>query len=129
MTVRLTLKAEPDQRLDLSPLVPHLLAGKSEAEVAALELQTTKEKRTVGDLFSVKLDGDGAALRIEGGSSRFDHVGAGLSSGEILLEGDCGQSAGRAMSGGTLTILGAAGPFAASAMVTVRMSAAAASAP
>ncbi|WP_395665462.1 formylmethanofuran dehydrogenase subunit C [Methylocella sp.] len=116
MTVRLTLKAEPDQRLDLSPLVPHLLAGKSEAEIAAIELQTTREKRTVGDMFSVKLDGDGEAVRIEGGSARFDHVGAALASGELLLEGDCGQSAGRGMSAGRLTIRGSAGPFAASAL-------------
>ena len=41
-----TLKQEPDQRLDLAPLVPHLLDGKSAKDIAAIELQTTREKVT-----------------------------------------------------------------------------------
>ncbi len=28
-----SLRQQPDQRLDLSPLVPHLLAGKTVAEI------------------------------------------------------------------------------------------------
>ena len=46
----LALKQEPDQRLDLAPLVPHLLDGKSEQEIAAIEVQTTKQKVHVGDV-------------------------------------------------------------------------------
>ena len=84
MTLVLTLKQEPDQRLDLSPLVPHLVDGKSTAEIAAIELQTTREKRTVGDVFNIKT-GDAGAIRFEGGSGRFDNLGAGLKSGEIQI--------------------------------------------
>ena len=35
----LTLKQEPNQRLDLSPLLPELLAAKTAKEIAAIELQ------------------------------------------------------------------------------------------
>ncbi len=45
------LKQEPDQRLDLAPLVPHLLDGKSVKDIAQIELQTTRETITVGDIF------------------------------------------------------------------------------
>lgn len=115
MTLVLTLKQEPDQRLDLAPLVPHLLEGKSEADIAAIELQTTREKRTVGDIFRIKFGG-ADAIRFEGGSSRFDNLGHALSGGEITIEGDSGQFVGRNMSGGNLVIGGGAGPFAGSAM-------------
>jgi formylmethanofuran dehydrogenase subunit C len=115
VTIVFALKQEPDQRLDLSPLVPHLLDGKSTSEIAAIELQTTREKRTVGDIFDVTAGGV-EAIRFEGGSSRFDNLGHGLRSGEINLDGDCGHAAGRAMSGGRLVIKGNAGPFAGSAL-------------
>jgi len=41
MTLVLTLRTRPEQRLDLAPLVPHLLAGKSAADINGIELQTT----------------------------------------------------------------------------------------
>ncbi|PNG26131.1 formylmethanofuran dehydrogenase subunit C [Methylocella silvestris] len=116
MTLVLELKQEPDQRLDLAPLVPHLLQGKSAAEIAAIQLQTTRENCAVGDIFDVKLDGAFDKIHFKGGSSRLDHLGAGLKDGEITLEGDCGHAAGRAMSGGSLVISGSAGPFAGSAL-------------
>ena len=43
----LTLRARPEQRLDLSPLVPDRLAGMTEAEIATIELQTTRTRVTV----------------------------------------------------------------------------------
>ena len=99
----LALTKEPDQRLDLSPLVPHLIEGKSEAEIAAIEVQTTREKLTVGDIFKIE-GGSAQKLRFEGGSMRFDNIGENLKSGEIIVEGDCGKAVGRHMSGGSLVV-------------------------
>jgi formylmethanofuran dehydrogenase subunit C len=110
-----TLKQEPDQRLDLAPLVPHLLAGKSAKEIAEIELQTTREKVTAGDIFKIR-SGGAESIRFEGGSERLDNVGQGLKSGEIVVEGDCGKSLGRSMSSGNLVAIGECGPFAGSAM-------------
>ena len=110
-----SLKQEPDQRLDLTPLVPHLLEGKSAKDIAEIELETTREKVTAGDLFKIRLGGV-ESIRFEGGSLCLDNVGQGLKSGEIIVEGDCGKSPGRGMSGGNLMIAGDCGPYAGSAM-------------
>jgi formylmethanofuran dehydrogenase subunit C len=109
------LKQEPDQRLDLAPLVPHLLDGKSVKDIATIELQTTRETTTVGDIFKLR-SGDTESIWFEGGSVRLDNVGLGLKTGEIIIEGDCGKSLGRSMSGGNLVAIGDCGPFAGSAM-------------
>ncbi len=109
------LKASPAQRLDLSPLLPHLLAGKTAAEIAAIDLATTREKVTVGDVFTIRA-GSTDEIRFEGGSERFDGVGRGLQSGRISVAGDVGMEAGRKMSGGELIVSGDAGPFAGSGM-------------
>lgn len=109
------LKAKPAQRLDLSPLLPHLLAGKSVDEIAAIDLATTREKITVGDVFTLRA-GAATEIRFVGGSERFDKIGHGLQSGRISVDGDVGMDAGRAMSGGELVVSGHAGPFAGSGM-------------
>jgi formylmethanofuran dehydrogenase subunit C len=111
----LTLKQEPGQRLDLTPLVPHLLAGKLPKEIVEIELQTTRETITVGDTFKIR-PGGADSIRFEGGSSRLDNIGKDMKSGEIVVEGNCGKSPGRNMSGGNLVAMGDCGPFAGSAM-------------
>ena len=113
--ITFTLRREPDQRLDLSPLIPEKLAGKSLREIAAVELQTTRERVTVGEVFKILL-GDAASLRFVGGSERFDWLGHAMSSGEIVIEGHAGAQAGRLMTGGSLTVRGNVGPFAASGL-------------
>ena len=115
MTLVLTLRARPEQRLDLSPLVPHLLARKSAADIGRIELQTTKVRVTVGDVFRLRT-GDAEHIRIDGGDDRLDQIGAAMTAGEIHVEGDAGIQAGRLMTGGRLTISGNAGHWAASGM-------------
>ena len=115
MTLVLKLRDLPEQRLDLSPLLPHLLAGKSEREIAGIELGTTKARATVGDVFALDM-GAPDSIRFEGGSEKFDQVGLGLQGGEIHVAGSVGCQAGRQMSGGRLAIGGHAGPYAGSGM-------------
>jgi formylmethanofuran dehydrogenase subunit C len=110
-----SLRAAPSQRLDLSPLTQENLASKTVAEIARIELGTTRLHVTVGDVFRIS-EGDAAPILIEGGSARFDRVGMGMTAGAVVVEGEVGVEAGRLMSGGQLTIRGAAGPFAASGM-------------
>jgi formylmethanofuran dehydrogenase subunit C len=96
----LVLRARPPERLDLSPLVPHRLAGQSAASIEALELQTTRHKICVGDAFHLRLD----------------RIGEQMTGGELVVEGDAGIGLGRRMSGGHLTVKGDVGPLAASGM-------------
>jgi formylmethanofuran dehydrogenase subunit C len=111
----LSLRERPAQRLDLSPLLPHLLAGKTASEIAKIELQTTRMRVTVGDVFRLRM-GDAGQIRIEGGSDRLDRVGAGMTGGVIEILGDVGTQAGRLLGDGRLRILGNAGHWAASGM-------------
>jgi formylmethanofuran dehydrogenase subunit C len=120
VTLVLTLSATPTQRLDLSPLVPHLLKDKSEKDIAAIDLATTREKVSVGDLFKIRA-GSPEEIRVEGGSERFDNVGAGLESGRIVVMGDTGTNVGRKMSGGELVISGNVGPYAGSCLAGGRL--------
>jgi formylmethanofuran dehydrogenase subunit C len=110
-----TLRDAPAQRLDLSPLTPDHLIGQSERNVAAIQLQTTRERVLAGDVFKIRM-GDAAQIRFEVGSERFDRIGAGMSQGEIRVDGDVGIQAGRLMQGGKLAIVGNVGPWAASGM-------------
>ena len=111
----LTLRQRPDQRIDLSPLVPHLLAGKTAREIERIALQTTRCRLELGEVFRVRM-GDAEHILIEGGSDRLDHVGQAMTAGEVLVDGAVGARAGRLMTGGRLIVRGGAGPWAASAM-------------
>jgi formylmethanofuran dehydrogenase subunit C len=111
----LSLDRPPDQRLDASALIPDRLAGMTAADIARIELQTTRVRVIVGDVFRIRM-GDPQQVRIEGGGDRLDRVGHGMTGGAIVVEGDVGAQAGRLMAGGSLTVEGSAGPWAGSGM-------------
>lgn len=110
-----TLRSAPAQRVDLSPLNPATLKDLSAAQIAALPIHTTRAALSVGELFDVA-DGDRDEIVIQGGSERFDRVGAGLSAGSIRVVGEVGVEAGRGMSGGHVVIEGSAGAYAGSGL-------------
>jgi len=111
----LAMRSSPEERLDLSPLVPHRLAGKTTAEIGKLELQTGRRRITVGDVFRLS-GGDATRIRIEGATDRLDQIGQDMAGGEIVVEGDVGNQAGRLMRAGHLSIDGNAGHWTASGM-------------
>jgi formylmethanofuran dehydrogenase subunit C len=114
------LRASPDQRLDLSALLPEKLAGKTVKDIAAIEIGTTRQTVTVGDVFKIR-GGNAEEIHFEGGTDKFDRVGEAMTSGQIIVHGDVGIEAGRKMSGGDLQIGGDAGPFAGSCMAGGRL--------
>jgi formylmethanofuran dehydrogenase subunit C len=111
----LTLRERPDQRLDLAPLVPHRLAGMAAAEIERIELQTTRSRLALADIFRLRM-GEATHIRIEASCDRLDRVGYEMAGGEIVVEGDIGIRAGRLMTDGRLTVHGNVGPWAASGM-------------
>jgi formylmethanofuran dehydrogenase subunit C len=113
--LRFVQHTSPGQRLDLSPLTPDRLAGQDVASIERIALHTTRRRVCVGDIFRVE-NGEADDVLIEGGSSRFDLVGAGMTRGSLRVSGDVGQCAGRLMSGGTLHIAGSTGGWAGSGM-------------
>lgn len=102
------LRSEPEERLDLSGLIPDKLSAMPTAEIARLRIGTSRHPATVGDLF--KITGtDASNIVFSGGSGRFDLVGADMTTGRIRIDGDVGARAGRRMAGGALVIEGKAG--------------------
>lgn len=110
-----TLRSEPSERLDLSALTPHNLAGLARREIEGLRLGMSKRASTVGDVFRVS-GSDASAIVFEGGSPRLDMVAHDLQDGDVRVIGDSGAKAGHAMRGGSLVIEGNAGTHAGSGM-------------
>jgi formylmethanofuran dehydrogenase subunit C len=114
-SMRFELRAPLDMRLDLSPLIPERLAGLDQAAIERIELGTRRMSRCVGDVFRVHM-ADCERVTIEGGSPRFDWVGAEMRSGELVLDGEAGLYVGQRMAGGRLQITGRVGGWAASGL-------------
>jgi formylmethanofuran dehydrogenase subunit C len=109
------LRGKPDQRLDLSPLLPARLKDLKPKDIEALVVGTTREKLTVGDCFRVK--GKGVEqVRFAGTNERCDKIGAGMKDGEIVVEGDAGAYLGAGMKGGKIEVKGSAGVLAGASM-------------
>jgi formylmethanofuran dehydrogenase subunit C len=86
----------------------------SSSEIARLPVGTTRFRLTLGDCFDIA-SGEPGRLVVRGSSTRLDCVGAGLSRGVIIVEGDVGQRLAAGMTGGEIDVAGSAGPFAATA--------------
>ncbi len=110
-----TLKQEPAQRVDLSPLVCQNLTGLSATEIATLELYSGKRKLRADELFAIE-GFDAQNIVIKNSSVKLDYIGKELSEGQITVEGDAGAYLGLSMKSGTITVNGNAGIFAACEM-------------
>ncbi len=113
--LRFVLRFPPPMRLDLSPLIPERLARMEASAIDRIELGSARASVRVGDVFRLQT-GEASRVTIEGGSERFDFLGAEMSSGEVLLDGEAGYAAGRRMAGGRLEIRGDAGGWAGSGL-------------
>jgi formylmethanofuran dehydrogenase subunit C len=114
------LKSKPDQRLDLSPLVPERLAGLGRKDIEALAIGTTRAKLTVGDAFKLK-GKDVEQLHFIGTDARCDKIGAGLAGGEIVVDGDAGAYLGAGMKRGKIEVMGSCGVLAGASMAGGRI--------
>ena len=109
------LRSAPDQRLDLAPLTPKRLGGLKAKEIEAIAIGTTRAPLTVGDAFTVK-GKDAAELRFVGTDGRCDKIGADLTEGAIVVEGDAGAYLGAGMKKGKIEVNGNAGVLAGASM-------------
>lgn len=107
----LTLIHSPQQRIDMSPLSCHLIAGKSKAEIGGVELQSGKRKFRVDELFAIAGD-DTQDIVLKGTTEKFDYIGKQLSGGQITVEGDAGAYLAMGMLSGQVKITGNAGLYA-----------------
>lgn len=110
-----TLKVEPRQSVDVSPLIPENLMGKQPPEIAATMLQSGNRQVRADELFAIE-GVDPGAIRFLKSTSKLNGIGKGMSSGEIAVEGDAGAYLGMMMKGGRLIVSGNVGAYAACEM-------------
>lgn len=108
--IRLGLRARPPTRLSLRGFIPERLAGSSATSIAHMTLRQGNRTGELGDWFQVEVStGEEDRLMISGAGDRLDEVGAGMTRGELIVEGDVGARVGLEMSGGRIVVMGAAG--------------------
>jgi len=110
-----TLKHQPNQRVDMSPLVCQKLADMQPAEIAAITLQNGKCKSRVDELFGIA-GSDAQNIVIKNSFGKLDFIGKELDGGRITVEGDAGAYLGLGMKSGEIEVSGNVGLYAACEM-------------
>jgi formylmethanofuran dehydrogenase subunit C len=115
MPLTLTLREAPTVPLETEGLSPDRLAARSRSETEALTVWHGNRRAKLADFFTVSGDG-GEELRVEGDLRRVKFLGAGMTSGRLILAGDAGMHTGADMQGGELVVEGDVGDFAGTGM-------------
>jgi formylmethanofuran dehydrogenase subunit C len=113
--ITLTLRAPIEGTLETDGIAPDRLAALSEREIAALPVWAGARTATLGDFFTVQGERS-TRVRIAGDVRRLNGLGAGMSAGDLVIDGDAGHRAGAGMTGGTLDVRGNVGDDAGAAM-------------
>lgn len=111
----LTLKSAPAQRIDCSPLTVDKLEGATLADIAAIELQSGRQKVRVDALFDIQGE-PGGALHVANACDKLDHIGHAMRTGRITVDGDAGAYLGQFMQGGEIIVNGTTGIYTACEM-------------
>jgi formylmethanofuran dehydrogenase subunit C len=113
--VRLRFTRPTALPVDARALVPAGLAGKGDAELAAVRLLAGNRQVPLGELADVAA-GDADHLIVEGAFASLDRLGHGMAGGSLQIYGDVGAYLGQGMSGGRIELFGSAGVYAAANM-------------
>ena len=114
-TLKFSVTAKINQRIDCSPLTCEGLRGKTRAQIERIELPMGNTSVPVGDVFKVS-GREAQQLIFSGDTDKLDRIGAQMTTGEIVVDGDGGDYLGLGMKGGMLRIAGNVGIFAACEM-------------
>lgn len=100
--------AKPVTRtIDCRALLPHALQGKTAAEIAAMPLAANL---TVADVFSVSVEaGSEATVTFQHTTAAHQYIGFGMTTGQVIVEGDAGDFLGAQLQNGVLICKGNAG--------------------
>jgi len=109
-TVTLKPKKAIKISVEAENISPDKFAGKNEKEIQAIEAWLGNQKTTLGELFTIKVEGTGAAADVkivmEGDFSRIKRIGEGMTAGLITIKGNVDMHLGSKMSGGKISVTG-----------------------
>ncbi|MFT5132790.1 MAG: formylmethanofuran dehydrogenase subunit C [Gammaproteobacteria bacterium] len=110
-----TLKSPPELPVDLSPLIPEKLDGKTKTQIGEIQLLSGKEHIKVSKIFSTR-GSDSSHIEFHRSSSKLTHIGQGMTKGSVSIHGDSGDFLGKNMCGGQIESFGNTGDWTASSM-------------
>jgi formylmethanofuran dehydrogenase subunit C len=120
-SLTLKLREKLSQRIDMSQFTPERVVGKRADEIARTLLWVGNRQVETGQLFAI--DGEASELLvIQSESDRLDRIGAGMTGGNIIIEGSAGAYLGYGMRDGAIQVSGNAGLAAGCAMRGGRLS-------
>jgi len=98
-------------------ITPDEFANKSVAEVTKLPVTEGNRHVTLGDLFKIEQNAsESSSITINGECSKVKRVGQGMTSGEIIINGNIGMHTGEKMAGGKIVVNGNTGGWTGSEM-------------
>lgn len=92
--------------LECERLTPNHLASLTLAEIAALPLVHGNCREPLHEFFEVAGDPQDGTITFRGDLRLAKYLGAGMTTGSVIIEGDVGMHAGAQMTGGSLVIHG-----------------------
>ncbi len=96
---------------------PDVFKSKTVDEIAALTLWEGNKQKILADLFKVEeTTEETPSITINGNVEKVRHIGSGMKSGEIVINGDAGMHLGEKMADGKITVNGDADGWAGSDM-------------
>lgn len=103
------LRAPLLQRADFSEVLAEDWLTSSAGEMAKRPVYLERDgSMPLGDVFDLRGE-PGGRIRFVGELEHAERIAAGLTAGEVIIEGSVGKESGMAMAGGTLDIMGDAG--------------------
>jgi len=114
--IRLTYTSTTTIPVEAECVTPNNLAGKTAAEIAALPVQHGNAQAVLSDFFRVAGEAGDQRVVLEGDCSRVKWLGAGMTSGELIVDGNAGMHVGAEMRGGSIEVKGSAGDWAGAEM-------------
>lgn len=100
----LTLQLESPIPLEVDVLRPDTLRGLAMDALKRLPIQHGNRTLQLADAFTLEGDADDECVLVRGNCSRVKHLGRGMRSGSLTIEGSAGMHSGAEMRGGTLTV-------------------------
>ena len=97
--------------IETDGIKPDHLATLSPSEIAALPVRHGNRMEKLGDFFHVEGDPSDLEIHIEGDCSRVTRLGAGMTGGALTIDGAAGPYAGAELRNGRIEIRGDAGDW------------------
>lgn len=115
MSLTLTLRQQPSDRLDLSAVRADAVVGCTLDQVRRLPVRAfsnANDEACLGDWFDVHGSTEQPRVVIDEDGGRLDGLGFGQRHGTLIVEGNAGDFVGREMRGGAIVVRGHGGHFA-----------------